>query len=64
MALPHYTEEAFLRAAEQRYQGFLGLINLHPGAFLVPCYDVDLLWHTHQARRTLCMHYTCCSSIV
>ena len=26
----------------------LQLHNFHADAFLVPCYDMDLAWHTHQ----------------
>ena len=24
--------------------------KIHPNAFLVPCYDIDLVWHTHQVH--------------
>ena len=27
---------------------FLCLKAAHPDKFLVPCYDIDIAWHTHQ----------------
>ncbi len=30
---------------------FLALQILHPNKFLVPCYAIDIVWHTHQVRR-------------
>ncbi|XP_024522650.1 glycine-rich domain-containing protein 1 [Selaginella moellendorffii] len=43
----HYLEESFLKAAEQRYKGFLYLMTLG-STFFVPTYDVDVMWHAHQ----------------
>lgn len=41
--------ESFLHAAEMRYKGFLHLAAKSKGKrFLVPTYDIDLMWHTHQ----------------
>ena len=48
VSLPHYTTRTFLRAAITRYAQFLFLKLKNPDAFLVPCYDIDLVWHTHQ----------------
>ena len=31
-----------------RYAMYLHLKSKHPGTFLVPCYDFDLVWHAHQ----------------
>ncbi|XP_024537305.1 glycine-rich domain-containing protein 1-like [Selaginella moellendorffii] len=48
---PHYVDENFLRAAVARYKAFLHLVFRHTSAasvFLVPTYDIDLIWHTHQ----------------
>jgi hypothetical protein len=42
-------DDSFLRAAEQRYKGFLHLFRLtNSKFFLVPTYDIDLIWHAHQ----------------
>ncbi len=29
---------------------YLALHILHPQEFLVPTYDIDIVWHTHQVR--------------
>jgi len=29
---------------------FLALMIKNPGQFLVPCFDIDLAWHTHQVH--------------
>lgn len=45
----HMKDESFLRAAEQRYKGFLHLFRMTDcKVFLVPTYDIDLMWHAHQ----------------
>lgn len=45
----HFRQESFLHAAEMRYKGFLHLAAKSKGKlFLVPTYDIDLMWHTHQ----------------
>lgn len=53
------SNEAYLREAEKRYKGFLHLIKRAtkaaehsdgPRPFIVPTYDIDLLWHAHQLR--------------
>ncbi|MCO5572364.1 hypothetical protein L7F22_026117 [Adiantum nelumboides] len=47
---PHMEDERFLNAALQRYKGFLYLLKLSSlRLFLVPTYDIDLMWHSHQA---------------
>ena len=48
VSLPHYRDELFLKKAVERYEHHLQLKWLHPKVFMVPCYDVDLIWHTHQ----------------
>lgn len=49
---PYVTEDIYLHSAEQRYKGFLHLFAQSGGkgseTFLVPTYDIDLMWHTHQ----------------
>jgi hypothetical protein len=42
-------DKRYLRAAEQRYKGFLQLFRMTDSKFfLVPTYDIDLIWHAHQ----------------
>ena len=48
VSLPHYEDEKFLLGALKRYKKFLYLKQLNPNTFLVPCYDIDLMWHTHM----------------
>lgn len=46
---PHMRDQRFLQAAEQRYKAFLHLFKITQSAvFLVPTYDIDLMWHAHQ----------------
>lgn len=48
VSLPHYLDHRFLTLAVQRYQKFLFLRKNSYKLFIVPCYDQDLIWHTHQ----------------
>ncbi|XP_059177584.1 uncharacterized protein LOC131956954 [Physella acuta] len=48
VSLPHYRDDKFLQNALLRYKKFLFLKCHNPGVFLVPCYDNDLMWHTHM----------------
>ena len=48
VALPHYQDDKFLLSALSRYKKFLYLKKIYPHTFLVPCYDIDLMWHTHM----------------
>jgi hypothetical protein len=48
VSLPHYYDKNFLRQAVKRYKKMLYLKVQYPGIFFVPCYDNDLIWHTHQ----------------
>ncbi|XP_064099104.1 uncharacterized protein LOC135210199 isoform X2 [Macrobrachium nipponense] len=50
VSLPHYRTKGFLRYSEKRYRQFLALKRAHPDKFLVPCYDMDIMWHTHQVH--------------
>lgn len=54
-SLPHYREAWCIARAVSRYRQFLHLHRLNPGRFIVPPYDVDLVWHTHMVRMT---HHT------
>lgn len=44
-----YKIVGFLKRAEERYVKILKLNAQFPGQFLVPTYDIDLMWHTHMA---------------
>lgn len=48
VSLPHYRDRKYLSISVLRYKKFLHLKSLHKDSFLVPCYDNDLVWHTHQ----------------
>lgn len=48
VSLPHYRTPRFLSTAIARYKRFLLLKKSNAEEFLVPCYDFDLVWHTHQ----------------
>ena len=48
VSLPHYRDERFLAFAMDRHKKFLYLKDSHKDALLIPCYDIDLVWHTHQ----------------
>ena len=50
--LPHYKEPWFIARAVQRYRQFLYLKVLHRKTFIVPPFDVDLLWHLHMVRTS------------
>ena len=48
VSLPHYRDTKYLDVGILRYKKFLYLKQQLPEEFLVPCYDIDLIWHTHQ----------------
>ncbi|XP_052807820.1 uncharacterized protein LOC128236760 [Mya arenaria] len=48
VSLPHYKDMIYLQHAIGRYKMFLNLRKQNPNNFLVPCYDIDLIWHTHM----------------
>ena len=48
VSLPHYRDDLFLKRAVERYGHHVRLVRFHPDVFMVPCYDFDLIWHTHQ----------------
>ena len=50
VSLPHYRHSDFLAGAIRRYKMFLYLKSLYSDEFLVPCYDMDICWHTHQIQ--------------
>ena len=55
VSLPHFTNPTFLQKALERYKKFIKLKRDNRHLFIVPVYDIDLLWHTHQLRP---LHYT------
>lgn len=48
VSLPHYTDKKFLERSVIRYKKFLFMKKVSPNSFIVPCYDIDLIWHAHQ----------------
>lgn len=50
VSLDHFRYPSFLRDAVTRYRMYLYLKRKHKEKFLVPCYDMDLIWHTHQVH--------------
>ena len=48
VSLPHYRDTKFLETSLERYKKFLHLKQELPDEFIVPCYDIDLIWHSHQ----------------
>ena len=50
VSLPHYGDDKFLKNAVERYKHHLLLKQKDPEAFLVPCYNFDLVWHAHQVQ--------------
>ena len=50
VSLPHYGDRTFLEESIKRYEMYLKLKSIYPKEFLVPCYDMDIVWHTHQVK--------------
>jgi len=48
VSLPHFKSDTYLDLAIERYKKFLHLKLENPTVFVVPCYSIDLIWHTHQ----------------
>ena len=48
VSLPHHRDSNYLDVGILRYKKFLHLKQQLPEEFIVPCYDIDLIWHTHQ----------------
>ena len=48
VSLKHYRSKEFLTLALNRYKKFLNLKVINPKSYIVPCYAIDLIWHTHQ----------------
>lgn len=45
-----------MERAVARYRNFLRLHRLHPSIFVVPAFDMDLVWHAHMVSRYICCH--------
>jgi len=50
VSLPHYADPEFHTDSLRRYKMYLYLKKKNPKTFLVPCYDMDLIWHSHQVH--------------
>ena len=48
VSLPHFKTDSFLDKGIVRYLKFLYLKKLNPTMFVVPCYLIDIIWHSHQ----------------
>jgi hypothetical protein len=48
VSLPHFKSDLFLQKGLERYKKFLYLTKLNPKMFVVPCYLIDIIWHSHQ----------------
>ncbi len=55
ISLPHFTSPKFLAEAVNRYHRFIFLKQVYHNEFLVPCYDFDIVWHTHIAHPSIYM---------
>ena len=53
VSLPHYKDREFMADGIVRYKMFLALKKENKDKFIVPCYDIDLAWHTHQVHPAL-----------
>jgi hypothetical protein len=50
VSLPHFRNATFLHMALDRYKKFINLKKSYKEEFIVPCYAIDVMWHTHQVR--------------
>ena len=48
VSLGHFKDSNFLDEAVKRYKKLLYLKRINPQLHIVPMYDIDLVWHTHQ----------------
>lgn len=48
----YFDKETSMYRGVERYKNFLTLMRENPGTFLVPMYDIDLVWHAHILRST------------
>ena len=48
VSLPHFKDHKFITNGILRYKMLLFIKKTYPTEFVVPCYDSDLAWHSHQ----------------
>jgi hypothetical protein len=48
VSLPHFRSKKYLALCLKRYEKFLRLKAKYPKLYIVPCYGIDIIWHTHQ----------------
>jgi len=48
VSMPHFRNTSYLKLAVERYAKFLRMKQTYPDLLVVPCYAIDLIWHTHQ----------------
>ena len=53
VSLPHFRNSDYLKLAVDRYKKFLYMKQNNPTVLVVPCYSIDLMWHTHQLNPQL-----------
>ena len=58
VSLPHFKNDEFLKLGVERYKKFLQLKLQIPELFIVPCYLIDLIWHSHQLHPSSYLHDT------
>lgn len=58
---PQWEQDEFLQQAIQRYKNFLSIAQhvSDPKQKIVPCYDIDLAWHTHILQSQNDYQQTC-----
>jgi hypothetical protein len=48
VSLPHFRSKIYLNLCLERYKKLLFLKKKSPKLVIVPCYGIDIIWHTHQ----------------
>jgi hypothetical protein len=48
VSLPHFRSKKYLGICLRRYEKLLYLKCKHPKLCVVPCFGIDVIWHTHQ----------------
>ena len=56
VSLGHYKDPIFLNEAIERYKKFIFLKRLNPQLCVVPVYDIDVIWRTHQLFPDIYRH--------
>ncbi|XP_002165926.3 uncharacterized protein LOC100207090 [Hydra vulgaris] len=52
-SLPHFRDPKFLQNAVKRYKVMITIKKENSNTFIVPCYDNDLIWHSHMQHVLL-----------